>query len=152
MPEEGGEQAGAFGARLMTPLLLGAVLNPVNSTMIATALVAIGRAFHVGAADTAWLVGALYLASAVAQPAMGRLADLFGPRRVLLTGLLAVTAAGVVGTLAPAFGWVIGARVLLGVGTAAAYPCAMAVLRTRAHRLGTPLPRPVLARLSLAAL
>lgn len=68
LPEEGGEQAGAFGARLMTPLLLGAVLNPVNSTMIATALVAIGRAFHVGAADTAWLVGALYLASAVAQP------------------------------------------------------------------------------------
>jgi MFS family permease len=141
-----------FGGRLMTPLLLGAVLNPVNSTMIATALVAIGDAFGVGAADTAWLVGALYLASAVAQPAMGRLADLLGPRRVLLAGLLAVTAAGLVGTLAPAFGWVIAARVLLGVGTAAAYPCAMAVLRTRAHRLGTPLPRPVLARLSLAAL
>lgn len=152
LPEEGGEQAGAFGARLMTPLLLGAVLNPVNSTMIATALVAIGRAFHVGAADTAWLVGALYLASAVAQPAMGRLADLFGPRRVLLAGLLTVTAAGLVGTLAPAFGWVVAARALLGVGTAAAYPCAMAVLRTRSHRLGTPLPRPVLARISLAGL
>lgn len=143
---------GDFGARLMTPLLLGSLLNPVNSTMIATALVAIGDAFHVGAADTAWLVGALYLASAVAQPAMGRLADLLGPRRVLLAGLLAVTAAGVLGTLAPAFGWVIAARALLGVGTAAAYPCAMAVLRTRARRLGVPLPRPVLARLSLAAL
>ena len=27
-----------FGARLVTPLLLGSVLNPINSTMIATAL------------------------------------------------------------------------------------------------------------------
>lgn len=142
----------AFGARLMTPLLLGSVLNPVNSTMIATALVAIGRGFQVGAADTAWLVAALYLASAVAQPTMGRLADMFGARRVFHAGLLVVLAAGVVGTLAPAFGWLIASRVLLGIGTSAAYPCAMAILRLRATRLDRPVPRNVLARLSLASL
>lgn len=142
----------AFGARLMTPLLLGAVLNPVNSTMIATALVAIGHAFHVGAADTAWLVASLYLTSAVAQPTMGRLADLFGPRRVFLCGLGVVVAAGAVGALAPAFGWLIASRVLLGIGTSAAYPCAMALLRTEAERLGRAVPRTVLARLSLASL
>lgn len=49
----------AFGARLMTPLLLGSLLNPLNSTMIATALVAIGQDFHVGAAGTAWLLSAI---------------------------------------------------------------------------------------------
>jgi len=141
-----------FGARLMTPLLLGAVLNPVNSTMIATALVAVGRGFHVGAADTAWLVASLYLASAVAQPTMGRLADLLGPRRVFLAGLAIVAAAGLVGALAPAFGWLVASRVLLGVGTSAAYPCAMAVLRATSQQLGRPTPRPVLARLSLASL
>lgn len=144
--------ARGFGARLMTPLLLGSLLNPVNSTMIATALVAIGRGFGVGAADTAWLVASLYLASAVAQPAMGRLADLLGPRRVFLAGLLIVATAGAVGAAAPAFGWLIASRVLLGVGTSAAYPCAMALLRAEAARLGTQVPRPVLARLSLAAL
>ncbi|MBR7674575.1 MFS transporter [Streptomyces daliensis] len=136
----------------MTPLLLGAVLNPVNSTMIATALVSVGHAFGVGAADTAWLVASLYLASAVAQPTMGRLADLLGARRVFLAGLAIVVAAGVVGALAPAFGWLIASRVLLGIGTSAAYPCAMAVLRAESLRLGVPTPRPVLARLSLASL
>ncbi|MDJ1132780.1 MFS transporter [Streptomyces iconiensis] len=141
-----------FGARLMTPLLLGSVLNPVNSTMIATALVAIGRAFHVGAADTAWLVASLYLASAVAQPTLGKLADLLGPRRVFLAGLAVVVAAGTVGALAPAFGWLIASRVLLGVGTSAAYPCAMALLRAEGARLGRSVPRTVLARLSLASL
>jgi MFS family permease len=143
---------GAFGARLVTPLMLGAVLNPINSTMIATALVAIGRAFHAGAASTAWLVSALYLASAVAQPAMGRLADRLGARRVFLGGLLIVAAAGVVGAAAPALGWLIVSRVLLGIGTSAAYPAAMALLKAHAQQLGVPTPRPVLGLLSLAGL
>ncbi|MFI9352259.1 MFS transporter [Streptomyces lydicus] len=142
----------AFGARLMTPLLLGSLLNPVNSTMIATSLVAIGRDFHVGAADTAWLISALYLASAVGQPFMGRLADRVGPRRVFAAGALAVCAAGLIGALAPTFALLIVSRVVLGLGTAAAYPAAMAILRAESRRLGLPTPRRVLGRLSLAAL
>ncbi|MFJ9467355.1 MFS transporter [Streptomyces caniferus] len=142
----------AFGARLMAPLLLGSVLNPVNSTMIATALVAIGRDFHVGAADTAWLISAMYLASAVGQPSMGRLADRVGPRRVFVAGALTVCAAGVIGTLASTFAVLIVSRIVLGIGTAAAYPAAMAVLRAESRRTGRPTPRHVLGRLSLAAL
>jgi MFS family permease len=141
-----------FGGKLMTPLLMGALLNPVNSTMIATTLVAIGHSFGVGAADTAWLVASLYLASAVGQPTMGRLADLLGPRRVFVAGLVVVILAGLIGALAPAFGWLVASRILLGVGTSAAYPCAMAILRRRSRALGVPTPRPVLGRLSLAAL
>ncbi|MFE0190324.1 MFS transporter [Streptomyces sp. NPDC058989] len=142
----------AFGARLMTPLLLGSLLNPVNSTMIATALVAIGRDFHVGAADTAWLISAMYLASAVGQPAMGRLADRAGPRRVFVAGASAVCAAGLIGALAPDFALLIVSRVVLGIGTAAAYPAALAMLRAESRRTGRPTPRHVLGRLSLAAL
>ncbi|MCF3176414.1 MFS transporter [Streptomyces sioyaensis] len=136
----------------MAPLLLGSLLNPINSTMIATALVAIGQDFHVGAADTAWLVSAMYLASAVGQPSMGRLADRIGPRRVFVAGALTVCAAGVLGTLAPTFALLIVSRVVLGIGTAAAYPAAMAVLRAESRRTGCPTPRRVLGRLSLAAL
>ncbi|MEH6377434.1 MFS transporter [Streptomyces sp. KLMMK] len=141
-----------FGARLMTPLLLGAVLNPLNSTMIATGLVAVGRDFGTGPSGTGWLLSSLYLTSAVGQPVMGRLADSLGPRRVFLAGLAVVCAGGVLGTLAPAFGWLIAARVLLGLGTSAAYPAAMAMLRAESLRTGRPAPRPVMGRLSLAAL
>ncbi|MFE7300690.1 MFS transporter [Streptomyces sp. NPDC057579] len=141
-----------FGARLMTPLLLGSLLNPINSTMIATALVAIGRDFHVGAADTAWLISAMYLASAVGQPSLGRVADRIGPRRVFVAGAVAVCAAGLLGTLAPTFALLVASRILLGVGTAAAYPAAMAMLRAESRRVGRPTPRSVLGRISLAAL
>ncbi|MFC8126938.1 MFS transporter [Streptomyces sp. NPDC057302] len=142
----------AFGARLTAPLLLGSLLNPLNTTMISTALVAIGHDFGVGAADTVWLVSVLYLASAVSQPVLGKLADSIGPRRVFLGGLVGVVASGLVGTLATGFGWLLVSRLLLGVGTSAAYPAAMAVLRDESRRLGTPTPRTVLGRLSFAAL
>ncbi|MFE6164107.1 MFS transporter [Streptomyces sp. NPDC056486] len=142
----------AFGARLTAPLLLGSLLNPLNTTMISTALVAIGHDFGVGAADTAWLVSVLYLASAVSQPVLGKLADSIGPRRVFLGGLVVVVASGLVGTLAPGFGWLLVSRLLLGIGTSAAYPAAMAVLRDESRRLGRTTPRTVLGRLSFAAL
>lgn len=131
---------------------MGSLLNPLNTTMISTALVAIGHSFGIGAADTAWLISVLYLASAVAQPVLGKLADTLGPRRVFLAGLVVVMASGLVGALAPGFGTLIVSRLLLGVGTSAAYPAAMAVLRDESRRLGRPTPRPVLARLSFAAL
>ncbi|WP_299529247.1 MFS transporter [uncultured Streptomyces sp.] len=132
--------------------MMGSLLNPLNTTMISTALVSIGHDFSIGAAKTAWLISVLYLASAVAQPVLGKLADSLGPRRVFLAGLVVVVASGVVGTWAPGFGWLIVSRLLLGIGTSAAYPAAMAVLRDESGRLGRPTPRPVLARLSFAAL
>ncbi|MEB3960270.1 MFS transporter [Streptomyces kunmingensis] len=133
-------------------MLLGSLLNPLNTTMISTALVAIGHDFGIGAADTAWLISVLYLASAVAQPVLGKLADALGPRRVFLAGLVVVCASGIVGVLAPGFGWLIVSRLLLGIGTSAAYPAAMAVLRDEGRRVGRRPPRPVMARLSFAAL
>ena len=41
-----------FGFRLVTPLALGSTLNPVNSTMISTALVASRDAVEITVADT----------------------------------------------------------------------------------------------------
>ncbi|SFL31646.1 Major Facilitator Superfamily protein [Geodermatophilus ruber] len=136
----------------MVPLCAGAVLNPVNSTMIATALAPIGREFAVGAGATAWLVSVMYVASAVGQPVAGRLADQFGPRRVFLAGGLLVAVAGLIGALAPTFGWLVAARVVVGLGTGAAYPAAVAMVREQADRLGVPTPARALGLLNTASL
>ncbi|AKV00368.1 Permease of the major facilitator superfamily [Labilithrix luteola] len=141
-----------FGVTLVAPLVLGSLLNPINSSMIATALAPIGRAFHVGVSETVWLVASLYVTSAVAQPTMGKLADRWGARRVFLLGLAFVLLGGIVGALASSLAVLISVRILLGIGTSAAYPSAMRVLRTHAQRLGRETPRPVLGVLSLAAL
>lgn len=71
----------AFSRRFLAPLYMGSALNPVNSSLIATALVPIAAAVHIPVGRTAVLVSALYLASAIAQPTGGKLAEEFGPRR-----------------------------------------------------------------------
>ncbi|MGV4980624.1 MFS transporter [Streptomyces sp. NRAIS4] len=131
-------------------MVIGSVLNPVNSSMIAVALVPIGVAFGAPPAETAWLVTALYLATAVGQPVIGRLVDMYGPRRLYLAGTALVGIAGLLGALAPSLGALIAARVLLGFGTSAAYPAAMRLTRGEAERTGRDSPAGVLAALAVA--
>jgi MFS family permease len=147
-----GERESAFGFRFVAPLALGSCLNPINSTMIATALVPIAQSLHKSVAEVGWLIAALYLASAIAQPTMGRLADLFGPRRVLLCALSLVALSGVVGWFSTSLPILVVARVILGVGTSGAYPAAMRIFRVRADHLGIPPPRAAMSFLSIAAI
>ncbi|WP_382464825.1 MFS transporter [Streptomyces noursei] len=139
-----------FDRRLLPPMMLGSVLNPINSTIISVALVPIGVALGAPASQTAWLVSALYLATSLGQPVVGRLIDLFGPRKLFLLSTALVGLAGVVGTLAPNLGVLIVARVLLGFGTCAGYPAAMALLRSEAERTGRDSPGGVLTALAVA--
>jgi MFS family permease len=138
-----------FDRRLLPPMMLGSVLNPINSTIIAVTLVPIGDALGVPPSQTAWLVSALYLATALGQPVVGRLIDIFGPRRLFLVSTSLVGVAGVVGTLAPNLGVLIASRVLLGFGTCAGYPAAMALLRSEAKRTGQDSPGGVLTALAV---
>jgi nicotinamidase-related amidase/MFS family permease len=150
---KGGENASAsFGFKFVAPLALGAALNPINSTMISTALVPIAESLHASVAEVGWLVAGLYLTCAVAQPTMGHLVDLFGPRRVFLISLLFVAAAGLFGLWAPSLSSLVAARVLLGIGTSAAYPAAMRIFRTEADRTHSKPPRFAMGVLALAAI
>ena len=140
-----------FDRRLTPPLVLGTLLNPINSSMIAVTLVPIGAAFGAAPSVTLWLVSGLYLATAVGQPAVGRLVDRHGSRPVYLAGTALVGLAGLLGTLAPSIGILIVARVLLGLGTCAAYPAAMSLIRSEAARTGRSTPGGILTALSVAA-
>jgi MFS family permease len=130
----------AFSSRFMTPLLMGAALNPINSSLIATALVPIAGAMHVPVGHTAILISSLYLTSAIAQPTLGRLSEEFGPRRVFLGGIAVILVGGLVGGLAKDVTTLVVARVLIGLGTSAGYPSAMLVIRRRATAVGLQSP------------
>jgi MFS family permease len=139
--------------RMVAAVALATLLNPLNSSMIAVALVPIQAEFHAGVGDAAWLIAGFYIAGAVGQPLMGRLADQLGPRRVFLTGLVLAGVAGALAPFAPSIGWLAWLRVLQSIGTSAAYPSGMAMLRagvasgSRAEA-GTP-PAGALAVLSI---
>jgi MFS family permease len=115
--------------RVLGAIVLGTALNPLNSSMIAIALVHIRDDFGVGVVALSWLISSFYLVAAVGQSVLGRLVDQFGPRRLQCVGFVLIAVAGMLGPLAPSFGWVIAARLLLAVGTSAGFPAGLALLR-----------------------
>lgn len=126
---------GDLPRRLAWALGSGTVLQGLNSAIIAVALVPI--ALQYGSADSIpWLVSGLYIAAAIGAPAGGRLADLFGPRRVYLAGLVIVLIASVAGPFMPSVEWLVVDRVVLGLGTSIQFPAAMAIIRRRAASTG----------------
>jgi MFS family permease len=129
-----------YSWRYLTPLYMGSTLNPINSSMLATALVPIAAGLHVAIGSTAILVSSLYLASAIAQPTAGKLAEEFGPRRIFMIGIVLVGIGGVLGGLGHGLAELILARLLIGIGTSAGYPSAMLLIRRRAETAGLARP------------
>jgi predicted MFS family arabinose efflux permease len=136
----GAATANPFSWRFVTPLFMGSTLNPINNSVIATALVPIAAAVHASVGRTTVLISVLYLATAIAQPTAGKLSEEFGPRRVFVAGIVAVLAGGVVGGLGSNLTTLVAARVLIGVGTSGAYPSAMLLIRRRAQQAGMDAP------------
>ncbi|WP_414121611.1 MFS transporter [Corynebacterium nuruki] len=143
-----------FDNRLLAPMMLGAILNPVNTSIIAVALTPIGVALGAPASDTVWLVSALYLTTAVGQPLVGRLVDIFGVKKLFLTGGALVALSGLIGGLVPSspesLWWLVAARVILGIGTCAGYPAAMYMIRAESLRTGMKSPAGILTALSVS--
>lgn len=134
----------------LTPLVLGNMLNPLNSTMLATAILTILATFQQGPASASLLIIPLYFASAIGQPLMGRLCDIFDPVKINIFGLLLILLSSIIGACAPTFTWLVVSRVLLGLGSSTAYPCAIVLIRERYQALNREVPGMVLSIVAIA--
>jgi EmrB/QacA subfamily drug resistance transporter len=102
-----GRRVEAGRARLISAAMLGvasgAILVPLNSTMLAVALPDVGGTFSLGANQVSSLV-TLYLgAVAVALPVGGSIGDRYGHRPSFLLGVLAFAAASSLAAIATTF-------------------------------------------------
>ncbi|GMA49795.1 putative MFS-type transporter YwoD [Alicyclobacillus contaminans] len=114
---------------LLIAIALGVLLNPLNSSMISVALNRLEHAFQLNFTSASWLISTYYLASAIAQPVMGKLADTFGRKRVFLAGLLLVAVSSASAPFAPSFTWLIVLRLIQSFGSGAIYPAGMGIVR-----------------------
>jgi EmrB/QacA subfamily drug resistance transporter len=100
---------------LMAGLASGAILVPLNSTMLAVALPDVMAEFGLGPSTVASLV-TLYLGSvAIALPVSGALGDRYGHRRIFVAGVLGFGAASALASVATSFGILELARILQAV-------------------------------------
>jgi EmrB/QacA subfamily drug resistance transporter len=100
----------------------------LDNTVVNVALPSIQRSLHTDLAALEWTVNAYTLSLAVLLVSGGRLGDIFGRRRIFLAGvtLFAVSSAAI--GLAPNDAWLIGGRVIQGVGAALMMPATLSIV------------------------
>ena len=124
----GGSGAGSRGRAgprrgpLLVATASGTVLNPLNSSLIAVALIQLAEDFELLFACVSWMISLFHLTSAVAQPVSGRLGDVFGPRRLFLAGLALVGLASPRRRSPPNFATLLAIRAVQALGSSAIYP------------------------------
>lgn len=97
----------------------------VDFTTLSVALPAIERNFHVDVATVQWTVNAYALGFGVLTIPGGRLADLFGRRRIFIIGALVFGGFSLLAALSPDIEVLIAARALTSVGGALMWPSAL---------------------------
>jgi EmrB/QacA subfamily drug resistance transporter len=139
-------EPGSFEARrgpivdaAMLGLASGAILVPLNSTMLAVALPSIMSEFGVTAATVASLVTIYLGAVAIALPTGGSLGDRFGHRRTFLAGVAAFGVASALAAVATSFEILAISRVLQAASGALVSTSSVSLLRITApaDRRGT---------------
>jgi MFS family permease len=137
--------------KFLLPLVLSTMMNPLNSTMLATALTTLCNSMKINIGDGAILIVSLYVTATVAQPLMGRLADIYSPKKINTLGFYLVVLASAVGIAAPNLGWLIVSRVILGIGTSAAYPSAIALINRKYATDQRPVPGNILGIVAVSS-
>ena len=111
----------------MLALLLG--IQPVTTDLYLPALPSLPRDLNATVGAAQLTLSVLIICFGLAQLACGPLADRFGRRPVLLTGLALYTVASVLAALSPGIGWLIAWRGLQGAAMAAAITCGRSIVR-----------------------
>ncbi|CAM5567059.1 MFS transporter [Streptomyces fumanus] len=103
-------------------------LVTLNTSIVNVALPAIGADLHLSSSALTWIVNAYLIAFGALLPAGGRLADLFGRRRVFAAGLVLFTAGSIAASIPAGGALLIAGRAVQGVGAAVLSPAALAIL------------------------
>ena len=102
----------------------------LDATIVNIALPHMQRALHFTNTDLAWVLNAYTLVFGGLLLLGGRAGDLFGRRRMFMTGVLIFALASLAGGFAWDQGWLLAMRALQGVGGAIASPTALALVAT----------------------
>ncbi|WP_336208352.1 MFS transporter [Nonomuraea sp. LPB2021202275-12-8] len=117
--------------RLILVLLLGSqFMLAVDFSILNVALPVIGSGLGFGLADLQWVATTFALAAAGFTLLFGRIADLFGRRRLFLAGMALLGLSSLAGGLATSPTMLLVARVAQGLATAIVTPAGLALLTT----------------------
>src|SRR6266566_4391286 len=109
-------------------IALGSFMTFLDNNIVNVALPTIGRSLGLGISGLEWVVSGYILMFAGLMLVGGRLADVYGRRRVFYVGLVIFTLASLSAGLAGDAATLIVSRLAQGVGAAVLSPAALALL------------------------
>jgi len=106
----------------------GLFMIMLDNTIVNVALPSIQRDLDIGISELEWVFNGYALTFGVLMLTGGKLADLLGRRRIFIAGLVIFTVASLFCGLATSAGWLIGARVVQGAGSALMNPATLSII------------------------
>ncbi|MFJ9560102.1 MFS transporter [Streptomyces fuscichromogenes] len=127
-PAAAGTPAPPRSNAVVAVLALAGIVVSLMQTLVIPIVPELPTLLNAPASDTAWAVTATLLAAAVATPVVGRLGDMIGKRRMLLTSIVLLVSGSVVCALADSLVPMIVGRTLQGLA-AAVVPLGISIMR-----------------------
>lgn len=112
----------------LTAVSLATLMTYLDNNVINVALPTIERSLHLSVSGLEWIVSSYLLVLGGLLLVGGRVADVYGRRRVFLIGLVIFTLSSLAAGLAGSGGVLIAARAVQGLGAALSMPAALAII------------------------
>src|ERR1700761_7827811 len=130
-PGQAGTRSGARHQGLaLLVIAIAQLMVVLDATIVNVALPHIQTTLRFSGSGLEWVINAYALAFGGLLLLGGRAGDLFGRRRMFVTGLLLFSAASLAGGLATSPAWLLVARAVQGAGGAIVAPTALALIAT----------------------
>lgn len=107
---------------------LASFLTPFMGSSVNVAIPAISGEFAATAIMISWIPTAYLLASAMFSIPLGRIADIYGLKRIFIYGIVLFTAASLTAAAAPSVEFLIFSRVFQGIGSAMIFVTGLALI------------------------
>ncbi len=108
--------------------ILAGFLTPFDGSAVNIALPSIGTEFHMDAISLSWVATAYLLSSALFLVPFGKIADIYGRKKIFLYGIAIFTAASFLMTLVLSSQMLLMVRIIQGIGSSMIYGTAVAIL------------------------
>lgn len=113
---------------VLTVTAFASFLTPFMGSSVNLALPAIGEEFNINAVTLNWIISSYMLATSILLLPAGRAGDIIGRKKVFTAGLVIFTLTMILLSFTPGIRWLIGVRILQGVGGAMMFGTNMAIL------------------------
>ena len=112
----------------LTVVCLGAFITPLMLSAVNVAVPTIAQGLEMDAITASWVPLAYLLSSSVFLLPFGRLGDMYGRKKMFLSGMTTVTVASILASVAPSALMLILCRMLQGMGAAMLFGTGIAIL------------------------